>query len=191
MTLANSDRWLLKQNLVTEVYKVNGGKIQTRKLFVFLFTDKLVVTKPHRNGKQFIVLDYCLRPFVEMVSVDSTNQQDWPSGYPLDVNDHMILLTFLQNSDHKRKKYYLKFETSSDKIRWLDAYKPPSAENAEIIYDRNDCPQVEVLCNYRPNQEDELDLKLGDVVNVLQKMPDGNIYSNFKRVSVPTFYIVK
>lgn len=133
----------------------------------------LVITKPQKSGKQFLVVDYCLRPFVEMVSVDLTDRTNWPSGYQLTDDDQMISCIFLKNVEQKRKTYFLKFETETDKVRWLDGYKPPIDDQTDKIYDRNDCPQAEVITEYRPNQEDELDLKIGDILNVLKKMSDG------------------
>ena len=64
----------------------------------------------------------------------------------------------------------------SDKQRWLEAVTPKSSENPnECIYEEWDCPQVIALYEFTPVQPDELNLCIGDVVNVLKKMSDGKL----------------
>jgi len=41
-----------------------------------------------------------------------------------------------------------------------------------------DCPQVQVIERYEPNQPDELQLEESDVVDVFRKMADGS-YNKF------------
>lgn len=68
----------------------------------------------------------------------------------------------------------LSFEMESDRQRWLDAVTPKLSENPnECIYEEWDCPQVIALYEFIPVQPDELNLCIGDVVNVLKKMSDG------------------
>jgi len=69
----------------------------------------------------------------------------------------------------------LNCDTETDKTRWLEAIRPAAAqdEGDERIYEPWDCPQVRVVSEYHAIQEDELDLDVGDVINVLRKMPDG------------------
>lgn len=64
----------------------------------------------------------------------------------------------------------------SDKQRWLEAVTPKLSENPnECIYEEWDCPQVIALYEFTPVQPDELNLCIGDVVNVLKKMSDGTL----------------
>ena len=39
-----------------------------------------------------------------------------------------------------------------------------------------DCPQVQVTQDYIAQQPDELNLKTGEILNVLRKTPDGMLY---------------
>ncbi|PIO72120.1 SH3 domain protein [Teladorsagia circumcincta] len=48
-----------------------------------------------------------------------------------------------------------------------------SANPEEKIYAEWDCPQAIAVHCYNKNQDDELSLEVGDMVNVLRKMPDG------------------
>lgn len=54
---------------------------------------------------------------------------------------------------------------------------PPISSNPdETLYNEWDCPQVFVEHLYAAVQPDELSLQTGDIVKVLTKMNDGNIY---------------
>lgn len=44
----------------------------------------------------------------------------------------------------------------------------------EKIYAEWDCPQAVAVHAYAADQEDELNLVPGDLINILRKMPDGN-----------------
>lgn len=55
----------------------------------------------------------------------------------------------------------------------------------EKIYAEWDCPQAVAVHAYAADQEDELNLVPGDLINILRKMPDGN---RFKKTNFQTFF---
>lgn len=68
----------------------------------------------------------------------------------------------------------LSCSTETDRQRWLEALRPPIAEDpGESVYESWDCPQVKAMHPYQAGQPDELGLARGDVVNVYRKMADG------------------
>ncbi|VDM77127.1 unnamed protein product, partial [Strongylus vulgaris] len=85
----------------------------------------------------------------------------------------------------RQTELLLNAESETDRERWLSALRPPiSANPEEKIYAEWDCPQAVAVHTYNKNQDDELSLEVGDMVNILRKMPDGdfsylmNVYIN-------------
>lgn len=65
--------------------------------------------------------------------------------------------------------------SESERERWLHATEPPCSDNPdEKLYEQWDCPQVLVKHKYQALQPDEINLEIGDVINVFRKMADGN-----------------
>lgn len=57
---------------------------------------------------------------------------------------------------------------------------PPVSDNPdETVYEEWDCPQVMAVHPYVACQPDELSLEVADVVNVLRKTSDGEVYNPF------------
>lgn len=50
-----------------------------------------------------------------------------------------------------------------------------STNPEESVYPDWDCPQATTVHRYSSAQDDELHLEVGDIVNVLRKIPDGTI----------------
>lgn len=93
-------------------------------------------------------------------------------------NSRLILCTLMKNHRGRQVQLILNCETETDKTRWLEAVRPSSAQEdgAERIYEPWDCPQVRVITEYHAVQEDELELEVGEIINVLRKMPDGMFF---------------
>lgn len=71
----------------------------------------------------------------------------------------------------------LSCDSESSKKRWIEAMSPPISSNPEeTLYNEWDCPQVFSEHPYIAVQPDELSLQSGDIVKVLTKMNDGNIF---------------
>lgn len=59
-------------------------------------------------------------------------------------------------------------------MRWMSVLNPSEkVEGDEKIYEIWDCPQYEVVANYTANENDELSVAGGDVVDVYRKSSDG------------------
>ncbi|KAK5978750.1 hypothetical protein GCK32_016411 [Trichostrongylus colubriformis] len=82
----------------------------------------------------------------------------------------------MRNARGRQTELLLNAESETDRERWLSALRPPmSANPEEKIYAEWDCPQAVAVHCYNKNQDDELALEVGDMVNVLRKMPDGKL----------------
>ncbi|KAM7535406.1 hypothetical protein Aperf_G00000097527 [Anoplocephala perfoliata] len=87
-------------------------------------------------------------------------------GYP-------FILTF-QSTSLSIVDYHFLCDTLSQRERWVDALKPGYYRvPPEISYDTWDCPQVIAIVSYGPQERDELEVKEGDLMNVIVELADG------------------
>ncbi|XP_071446078.1 uncharacterized protein Exn isoform X2 [Hetaerina americana] len=156
-----------------------GRKMVKQPLFLFLFTDLLVIAK-RKSEENYLVLDFCPRNLVEIVAggLDGlgapTSLQQLPPKYFSEGGKNIFLLSMLQNHENRTVEMVLSSSKESEKERWLEAFTPASSDNPdEQVYEEWDCPQVAAIHQYLSQQPDELSLELSDVVNVLRKLPDG------------------
>ncbi|XP_059350138.1 uncharacterized protein LOC130686438 [Daphnia carinata] len=178
ISIMSASRWLVKKGEMQRLMWRDidarltfGRKIHKQTVYVFLFTDLLVITKK-KGEDSYAVLDYCPR---NMVQVDEHMRTEKPIGKPgSELGKNLILLTMLQNHENKTVEMILSCSSESDRTRWLEAVTPRTSDNPEEkIYEEWDCPQVQVIHPYVATQPDELSLEVADVVNVLRKMADG------------------
>lgn len=169
LALATPSRYLLRRGDIMQI--VEDSKSPLKKLrpkykamYMFLFNDLLLLTKK-KSENRFQVLDYATRNMTQVVET--------PVECEMNV-DHVFRLVLLENSYGKTKEFLMAGNSETDKTRWVEAFKPPAAEQeGETVYASWDCPQVTALHNYSAQQPDELSLYEGDVINVLKKLPDG------------------
>ncbi|KAL3119642.1 hypothetical protein niasHT_006728 [Heterodera trifolii] len=186
--LVSSGRYLVKSGSLSQLVVERRGTsaLKTRHLMLFLFSDLLLVTKGRTNGT-FICKDYALRRFVFAEPLEANDAR-----VPLRAlhaigssssNLHLILCTLAQNArGNQQVELLLNADSESDRERWLTAMRPPTCANTEDkIYSEWDCPQALAVHNYAIQQEDELSLSKGDVVNILRKMTDGWFYGERTR----------
>ncbi|VDD79832.1 unnamed protein product [Mesocestoides corti] len=87
-------------------------------------------------------------------------------GYP-------FILTF-QSTDFSIVDYHFSCDTLSQRERWVDALQPGYyCVPPEISYDTWDCPQVIAIVSYGATERDELEVKEGDLMNVIVELSDG------------------
>ncbi|XP_055686129.1 uncharacterized protein LOC129791767 isoform X2 [Lutzomyia longipalpis] len=148
-----------------------GKKFSKSNIYVFLFTDLLVLTKK-KSDENFLVFDYCPRSMLTVSSGDVIPQL--PTKDVALAGKHLILMTLLENHEGKTIELILSCQSETDRQRWLQATEPPLSDNPdETLYEQWDCPQVIVRHEYQATQPDELSLDPGDIVNVTRKMADG------------------
>ncbi|VDO16166.1 unnamed protein product [Rodentolepis nana] len=88
------------------------------------------------------------------------------TGYP-------FILTF-QSTNFQIVDYHFLCDTLSQRERWVDALQPGYySVPPEISYDTWDCPQVIATISYGAQERDELDVKEGDLMNVIVELSDG------------------
>uniref|UniRef100_A0A1I8AW79 DH domain-containing protein n=1 Tax=Steinernema glaseri TaxID=37863 RepID=A0A1I8AW79_9BILA len=180
--LVNSTRYLVKSGEVTQLVerRTKGllqSKTRLRSLYFFLFSDLLLVTKKKLNGT-YECKEYAYRKFVHVEPLEARSPKV-PLGAlsALTGTSHLFSCTLMQSSRDKQVEMLLNVNSESDRERWLSAMRPPTCLNPEEkIYADWDCPQAVAVHTYTALQEDELSLEIGDMVNILRKMPDGWFY---------------
>ena len=172
-----------------------GKKFTKVNIYVFLFTDLMVLTKK-RNDETYVAFDYCQRSLLTVSSGDIIPQL--PVKDVQAAGKHLLLVTLLRNCDNKQlemvgmilnalmKTKQTKLasiaplqvcdcSSETERQRWLQATEKLSSDNPnEKLYEQWDCPQVVAKHTYEALQRDELNLEPGDYVNVTRKMADGN-----------------
>lgn len=92
---------------------------------------------------------------------------------------HLFTCVLMHNSRGKQVELLLNCESESERERWLSSMRPPTSANpGEKIYERWDCPQAMVIHNYEGKEEDELNLKTGQIIDILRKISDGLLHYN-------------
>uniref|UniRef100_A0A915E303 Ephexin-1 n=1 Tax=Ditylenchus dipsaci TaxID=166011 RepID=A0A915E303_9BILA len=200
--LVSSGRYVVKSGTITQLLerrskaKLNmlQSKQRARGIYLFLFSDLLVIAKKKVNGT-FVCKDYAQRRFIVIEPVEPHSHKV-PVGAvsALPGKPHLFFCILMQNARGKQVELLLNAESESDRERWLSAMRPPSCANPdEKIYAEWDCPQAIAVHNYEAVQEDELDLENGDLINILRKMPDGWFYGenikNSKGGWFPSSYV--
>ncbi|TMS34719.1 hypothetical protein L596_002254 [Steinernema carpocapsae] len=185
IALVNSNRYLVKSGDLTQIVerRTKGllqSKTRPRNLYFFLFSDLLLVTKKKLNGT-YECKEYAERKFVHVEPLEPHSPKvPFGSVSALPGTPHLFSCTLMhidnkqQSSRNKQVEMLLNVNSESDRERWLSAMRPPTCLNPEEkIYADWDCPQAVAVHTYTALQEDELSLDIGDMVNVLRKMPDG------------------
>lgn len=177
--LLSASRWLVKKGELVQLMLDNSSrrtfgrssrwcKIQ---LYLFLFTDLLVVTRK-KSDDSYSVVDFCPRNMLQALPVDESTPplpMRMPSNYR-----NLFQMIMLNNKEGKTVEMLLSCLLESDRTRWMDAMTPPKSENPdEKIYEEWDWPQYQCTHAYIAQQPDELSLEEADVVNVFRKMSDG------------------
>ncbi|CAD5216011.1 unnamed protein product [Bursaphelenchus xylophilus] len=189
--LVTTGRYVVKSGSVTQLLERKpkaklGGVLQSkqkaRALYIFLFSDLLMIAKKKLNGT-FVCKDYAARRFVEIEPVEPHSNKI-PIGVVANLPSkaHLFLCILMHNARGKQVELLLNTDSESDRERWLSAMRPPTCSNPdEKIYAEWDCPQAVACHNYEAVQEDELSLEEGDLINILRKMPDGWFYGERPR----------
>lgn len=179
--LISASRWLVKKGELTRFICDSSSKrtisFSTRwskvPVYLFLFTDYLLITKK-KSEENFIVLDYCPRNMVQVLSLEDTNGDNHIAPRLPSNGKNLFQLTMLNNHKGKTIEIILSANLESERTRWMEAVTPPTSDNPdEKIYEIWDCPQVQCIFSYIAQQPDELTIEECDVVNVFRKMSDG------------------
>ncbi|XP_067946301.1 uncharacterized protein [Watersipora subatra] len=180
--LASQSRQLVKQGDLQHM-SADGAKsavhllnVKPKTLSLFLFNDLLLITK--KKGDNFTVIDYASRANIstELWKGDqpSTSRPSPTAQKSQAKAKFMFMLLLLQNHQKKHSEFLFSCQSETERTRWVEAFLPPVTDDTgEKIYESWDCPQVQVTHDYSAQQPDELNLQIGDVVNVLRKTPDG------------------
>uniref|UniRef100_A0A8L8JWN4 Rho guanine nucleotide exchange factor 7 n=1 Tax=Heligmosomoides polygyrus TaxID=6339 RepID=A0A8L8JWN4_HELPZ len=185
IALVSNCRYLVKRGSLVQLMErknrnILQGKQKTRNVYIFLFSDMILVTKKKLNGT-YECKDYAARSYVDVQPVEIDNDRV-PLCFQVALTSfatrpHLFLCVFMRNARGRQTELLLNAESETDRERWLSALRPPiSANPEEKIYAEWDCPQAVAVHCYNKNQDDELSLEVGDVVNILRKMPDGWFY---------------
>ncbi|EYC33820.1 hypothetical protein Y032_0001g11 [Ancylostoma ceylanicum] len=179
IALVSNCRYLVKRGSLVQLMErknrnILQGKQKTRNVYIFLFSDIILVTKKKLNGT-YECKDYAARRYIDVQPLEvDPNRTTNGAISSLTTRPHLFLCVFMRNARGRQTELLLNAESETDRERWLSALRPPiSANPEEKIYAEWDCPQAVAVHTYNKNQDDELSLEVGDMVNILRKMPDG------------------
>ncbi|KIH62019.1 RhoGEF domain protein [Ancylostoma duodenale] len=179
IALVSNCRYLVKRGSLVQLMErknrnILQGKQKTRNVYIFLFSDIILVTKKKLNGT-YECKDYAARRYIDVQPLEvDPNRMTSGAISSLTTRPHLFLCVFMRNARGRQTELLLNAESETDRERWLSALRPPiSANPEEKIYAEWDCPQAVAVHTYNKNQDDELSLEVGDMVNILRKMPDG------------------
>ncbi|XP_042322478.1 rho guanine nucleotide exchange factor 5-like isoform X2 [Sceloporus undulatus] len=168
--LISQSRRLVKCGELTALeYNLNlKWKLTTRSIYLHLFNDYLLLSRPKENGR-FIVFDYAASSDVRGEKCEMKLHG---------ANKNVFRLFLLQNNQGKKVEFLFRTETHSyfvyprsEKLRWISAFMPQQTE-LDILGD-SDAPQVQCVKSYKARENDELPLEKADIIMVLQQSTDG------------------
>ncbi|XP_062990457.1 uncharacterized protein LOC134403865 [Elgaria multicarinata webbii] len=161
--LISQSRRLVKHGELTALeYNLNlKWKLTTRPIYLHLFNDYLLLSRPRENGR-FIVFDYAASSDVRGEKCEMKLHG---------ANKNVFRLFLLQNNQGKKVEFLFRTETQSEKLRWISALMPQQAE--PDLLDDSDPPQVQCVRSYKARENDELALEKADIIMVLRQSSDG------------------
>ncbi|KAG1667383.1 Ephexin-1 [Nymphon striatum] len=141
--LISPNRWIVKKGELTKLTFNEGStkipfsktaKCTKMQVYLFLFTDLLIITKQKGDGS-YAVIDYCLRNMVQVSPIDGENIQKL-SSRPPDGSKNLFQCIMLQNHESKTVELVFSCNLESERTRWMEAVTPPTSENPdEKIYE--------------------------------------------------------
>ncbi|XP_061438602.1 rho guanine nucleotide exchange factor 5 isoform X2 [Rhineura floridana] len=161
--LISQSRRLVKRGELTALeYNLSlKWKLTTRPIYLHLFNDYLLLSRPRENG-HFIVFDYAASSDVRGEKCEMKLHG---------ANKNVFRLFLLQNHQGKKVEFLFRTETQSEKLRWISALMPQQVE--PDLLDDSDATQVQCVRPYKARENDELALEKADIVMVLQQSSDG------------------
>ncbi|XP_063164439.1 uncharacterized protein LOC134500896 [Candoia aspera] len=161
--LISQSRRLVKHGELTALeYNISlKWKLTTRPIYLHLFNDCLLLSRPRENGR-FIVFDYAAASDVRGEKCEMKLHG---------ANKNLFRLFLLQNNQGKKVEFLFRTETQSEKLRWISALMPQQPE--PDLLDDSDAPQVQCVKPYKARENDELTLEKADIVMVLRQSSDG------------------
>ncbi|XP_008109556.1 uncharacterized protein LOC100561372 isoform X2 [Anolis carolinensis] len=136
-------------------------KLTTRSIYLHLFNDYLLLSRPKENGR-FIVFDYAASSDVRGEKCEMKLHG---------ANKNVFRLFLLQNNQGKKVEFLFRTEIQSEKLRWISALSPQQTER-DLLND-SDTPQVQCVKSYKARENDELALEKADIIIVLRHTTDG------------------
>ncbi|XP_077166105.1 rho guanine nucleotide exchange factor 5 isoform X2 [Paroedura picta] len=160
--LISQSRRLVKRGELTALeYNLSlKWKLTTRPIYLHLFNDFLLLSRPRENG-HFIVFDYAASSEVRGEKCEMKLHG---------ANKNVFRLFLLQNHQGKKVEFLFRTETQSEKLRWISALSPQQAELDVLDYP--DALQVQCIKSYKARENDELALEKADIVMVLRQSTD-------------------
>ncbi|CAI5773970.1 rho guanine nucleotide exchange factor 5 [Podarcis lilfordi] len=164
--LISQSRRLVKRGELTALeYNLSlKWKLTTRPIYLHLFNDYLLLSRPRENGR-FIVFDFAA----------SSNVRGEKCEMKLHGSSkNLFRLFLLQNNQGKKVEFLFRTETQSEKLRWISALMPQQAE-PDLLDDPALLDKLQVQCvrSYKARENDELALEKADIIMVLQQSSDG------------------
>lgn len=134
-----------------------------------LFSDMLVYAKPVEHGKKFCVYKQIHRSLVEARAVDGGADKDKAASKKATAtkDSEKLIELILYGEGSSTFKLYFLCTSQSERDRWLEAFTPHLEEEQQFA--DYDCPQGRVVRDYDARQQDELTLRRGDLINIINR----------------------
>uniref|UniRef100_A0A915ARH7 DH domain-containing protein n=3 Tax=Parascaris univalens TaxID=6257 RepID=A0A915ARH7_PARUN len=129
--LVSSGRYLVKRGSLMHLTDSRPKNLlqsrqHSRNIYVFLFSDILMITKKKLNGT-FVCKDYSARRFVDIEPVEVDSPKVPPAAISvLATKPHLFICTLMHNARGRQTELLLNAESESDRERWLSALRPPT-----------------------------------------------------------------
>uniref|UniRef100_A0A8C6WT60 Neuronal guanine nucleotide exchange factor n=1 Tax=Neogobius melanostomus TaxID=47308 RepID=A0A8C6WT60_9GOBI len=167
--IISHSRWLLKKGEVQlmsgpKSTRTSKGKKLYQPVYLFLFNNLLLITKPNSSGDKFQVLDSCTRAMLRTDDLEDQGQ----------LLANVFNLRLLENQEERTANYMLKTGSMSEKLRWMCALTPSRRTRfMTTSTHQSDSPQVQCIQSYSSQEPDELSIEMADVLNLLERTDDG------------------
>ncbi|PIO62381.1 PH domain protein [Teladorsagia circumcincta] len=127
IALVSNCRYLVKRGSLVQLLErknrnILQGKQKTRNVYIFLFSDIILITKKKLNGT-FECKDYAARSYVDVQPVEIDNDRVALTAFP--TRPHLFLCVFMRNARGRQTELLLNAESETDRERWLSALRPP------------------------------------------------------------------
>ncbi|KAK7144670.1 hypothetical protein R3I94_010938 [Phoxinus phoxinus] len=132
-----------------------------------LFSSIAKIKEISQRLDQFVVQDYVHRSLIEVT--EGTDLEEELEGCEL---NRIFQLALSHNHRSTTSQLLLQTNSEAEKDLWVDLLGG-RRDGQDTVYEEWDCPQVRYIEVYNGQQQGELSLQLGDMINIIQNTTDG------------------
>ncbi|EDQ90645.1 uncharacterized protein MONBRDRAFT_7068 [Monosiga brevicollis MX1] len=168
--IAGPSRTLIHRGPVKRVLIKDGRVARVKPAELVLLSDMVLILKKQFLGSKSIIKRQIHRKRVRI--------QDH-EGLPGDRPEAQHLFMLFLNKGHMAsdmEPFILHCNTAQEKTKWLEAFDPPRDESNYLHWD---CPQVVAIADWAPQDSEQLQLNIGQIINVTRPDEGGWSYGYY------------